>query len=145
MFDKKTVARFWSKVLKLGPNDCWEWVGSKSKEGYGKHTVKYLGVRAHRFSWVIHNGQIPIKMWVLHRCDNPPCVNPNHLFLGTPKENTADMVKKGRHPLAGKLTYEHVQEIKYLWLSGRCSQTVMSRWFGVSQSCISRIARGVIG
>lgn len=88
--------RFWPRVDKAvgqGPDGtCWEWTASRNGDGYGfsNHTM------AHRVSWEIHNGSIPNGLCVLHRCDNPPCVNPAHLFLGTKKDNAADMSAKGR-------------------------------------------------
>lgn len=92
-----TEERFWSAVEKRGPTECWEWKRSRSY-GYGQFKFEGGGVRAHRYSWQLHNGKkIPNDLHVLHRCDNPPCVNPNHLFVGTPLDNTMDSVRKGRH------------------------------------------------
>lgn len=93
---RKTVEqRFLDKTNVCGENECWEWKGSKSKDGYGKFVA--LGNQlAHRVSWIIHNGEIPKGLQVLHECDNPPCVNPKHLFLGTNHDNVLDKVKKGR-------------------------------------------------
>lgn len=71
---------------------CWEWKGAKTKAGYGWFSAKI----ASRISWEIYRGKIPKDMLVCHKCDNPPCVNPDHLFLGTHKDNTLDMIKKGR-------------------------------------------------
>jgi hypothetical protein len=86
--------RFWSKVQK-GP-DCWTWAGSRSAKGYGRLNVGGAVCQAHRVSWELHRGAIPSDLFVLHRCDNPPCVNPDHLFLGTALDNSRDMVSKGR-------------------------------------------------
>lgn len=92
--------RFWSKVDLKGPDDCWEWQASKLPDGYGSFGVRSRVVdKAHRVSWVLKNGPIPDGMSVCHRCDNPPCVNPDHLFLGTQQDNMKDMVSKGRHGL----------------------------------------------
>jgi hypothetical protein len=89
-----TSALFWSKVSKS--DGCWEWMGGKDKDGYGKITYMWRGLRAHRLSWELTYGVIPQGLDVLHRCDNPPCVRPDHLFLGTHGDNNRDMKEKGR-------------------------------------------------
>jgi len=90
--------RFWLKVNKNGPNGCWEWTGSKRDKtrGYGGHWDGTKGVRAHRFAWELHHGKVTTGLRVLHRCDNPGCVNPSHLFLGTDLANVQDRDEKGR-------------------------------------------------
>lgn len=140
--------RFWGQVSKKGPNDCWEWLGSKAgtyKE-YGRISFNGRADGAHRVSWILHNGPIPDGMDVLHRCDNPGCVNPAHLWLGTHAENMIDKARKGRvvieplrgenHPLS-KLTPDKVREIRSL--SGIMTHREMSREFGVSTCVVSRI------
>lgn len=90
---KIIAERFWDKVDKSGgENACWNWTAAKLPHGYGK----LQSMLSHRASWKIHFGEIPSGLLVCHKCDNPSCVNPNHLFLGTHKQNTQDMVKKGR-------------------------------------------------
>ena len=89
--------RFWPKVQKS--DGCWLWTGSKDARGYGRLKNPRTGatpLKAHRVSWEVHFGPIPDELWVLHSCDNPPCVNPAHLFLGTQADNMRDMVQKGR-------------------------------------------------
>ena len=87
------MENFWNKVDKAG--DCWLWQASKTHNGYGQFFAG-LECRAHRVSWVLHNGPIPEGMLVLHTCDVRHCVNPSHLFLGNGRDNTRDMIKKGR-------------------------------------------------
>lgn len=91
-------ARFWGKVERQSADVCWIWRGTLVRGGYGQFSVR-PGQRcaAHRFAWELSNGAIPDGLFACHRCDNPPCVNPAHLFLGTPKDNMQDKVAKGRH------------------------------------------------
>lgn len=100
------AARLWARVEK--GDGCWNWTGKAAAEdGYGllQGPDRRL-VRAHRLSWELANGPIPAGQWVLHRCDNPRCVRPDHLFLGTVVENVADMMAKGRHVTQRRQTQE---------------------------------------
>lgn len=94
MLDEKEARRFWAKVAVGG--ECWEWTASRDKDGYGYFSLHGKHDRAHKVSYREHVGPIPPGMCVLHTCDNPPCVNPAHLRLGTNKENSVDMQQKGR-------------------------------------------------
>lgn len=94
------ATRFWSKVLKT--DGCWLWMGARHPQGYGNiglpkdENGRYPIGKAHRVSWELHNGPIPAGLLVMHRCDNPPCVNPDHLFVGTVGDNVRDSASKGR-------------------------------------------------
>lgn len=105
--DKLTVARFWRKVS-IGPG-CWEWQNSLRHKGYGAFVWKdeagtTVQGRAHRFAFELMVGPIPPGLCVLHRCDNPKCIRPDHLFLGTIGDNNRDMMVKGRHVPGGTHT-----------------------------------------
>ena len=89
--------RFWANVDKEGNGACWMWRGTKTSYGYGKMRDHYKHVGTHRVSYMLNVGPIPSKMHVLHKCDMPACVNPDHLFLGTQADNMKDMFKKGRN------------------------------------------------
>jgi hypothetical protein len=102
------ATRFWAKVDKRGPDECWEWTGARQPQGYGTIGV-YLGYRSYgyarsnRVAWELMRGPVPDGLHVLHSCDNPPCVNPNHLFLGTALDNIHDCIDKGRFNPRGLL------------------------------------------
>lgn len=91
----KRTAEFFKSLNKT--DSCWNWRSSAYWDGYGMFSVNGKQRRAHRVSWEIHNSKIPEGLFVLHRCDNRKCVRPSHLFLGTKKDNSLDMVSKGRH------------------------------------------------
>lgn len=108
--------RFWAMVRKS--DRCWEWSGCLNNRGYGQFNIGGKAELAHRVSWEIANGSIPDGLNALHRCDNPCCVRPDHLFLGTLSDNSNDMVRKGRRTYpkgviyANKLTETQVLEIR---------------------------------
>lgn len=125
--------------------DCWIWEGLKNKGGYGRIVVNQKEIPAHRYSYILHKGSIPPKHFVCHHCDNPSCVNPEHLFMGTPSENSRDRHKKGmhrddtgsKHPMA-LLDEEKVQTIRLLLKDGK-QGSILAKKFGVSSACIYSI------
>jgi len=89
------MLRFWENVDKKSPSDCWNWTGAKSR-GYGEIVINGNSYKAHRLSYLIEHGQDPLDLCICHHCDNPSCVNPGHLFMGTQKQNVQDCKSKGR-------------------------------------------------
>jgi hypothetical protein len=88
---------FWARVHKAGADDCWNWSGGRSSDGYGVHKIRrYYRTAAHRIAYALANQEEPGDFHVCHRCDNPVCCNPAHLFLGTAADNAQDKVQKGR-------------------------------------------------
>lgn len=142
------LERFWEKVdRRPGDDSCWLWTASTGGEmGYGRFWVDGKRENAHRVSWEIANGSIPEGLFVCHRCDTPRCVRPDHLFLGTPEENTHDMMRKGRKatgPRCGraKLNWDQVEEIRQLSAQGATTVALGLR-YGVHNETIRRIANG---
>lgn len=137
--------RFWSKVRKRR-SGCWEWLASKNQDGYGKFRYESGIGSTHRISWVLTNGEIPDKLHVLHKCDNPSCVNPDHLFLGTNKDNMIDKMQKGRtadfsgekNPIS-KLTDLDVIRIRTLFNSGERTRKELREEYQVSKSLIKMV------
>lgn len=93
---RNLTERFFEKVLITPFHECWEWIGSKRGDGYGQFSIKRRAKKTHQVSWFIHTGKWPTK-WVLHKCDNPGCVRPEHLYEGTMQDNINDMVNRKRH------------------------------------------------
>ena len=130
--------RFWNAVDKGAGDSCWRWTRPLTGNGYGLMNRDGLTWYAHRLSWTMHAGAIPDGQQVLHRCDNPACVRPDHLFLGTAKDNMEDMAKKGRamrgeRHYQAKLTDAAVLAIR----STAATDGVMASALGVSRRTVS--------
>ncbi|HXI16419.1 MAG TPA: HNH endonuclease [Chloroflexota bacterium] len=149
---KPVAERFWAKVNKGGPTirpelgPCWLWTAGTTKAGYG---VIGSGGRtgkmtmAHRLSWEMHNGPIPAGLHVCHKCDNPPCVNPDHLFTGTVKRNSEDMVAKGRSQRGtthwrAQLSEDDVRAIRTRYGSGE-GQRALASEYGIHWMTVFRV------
>lgn len=160
--DDTTQKRFWSKVDVRGPDDCWEWQAGKVPFGYGRFYCDHKPIDAHRFSYILANGPIPIgnsphDTCVCHTCDNPACVNPKHLFLGAMVDNVADMRAKGRAFDTSKMppeciargerngnariTPDIVREIRQRYEAGGVSLRGLGRLYGISGNWATRIVR----
>lgn len=131
--------RFWRKVVKT--DDCWLWIGGKGERGYGRIWKDGKIVPAAHIAWELTYGQIPPDNEVLHKCDNPPCVRPDHLFLGDQAANQTDCIRKGRHP-STKLSLEKAAEIRALYATGQWSYWQLARRFNVWHSAIADIVTG---
>lgn len=143
---------FESKLDKTSnPNGCWIYTGNLDCYGYGRINAKGIGItiKTHRLSWIINRGPLTSEEFMCHRCDNPPCCNPDHLFIGDNSSNFKDMWRKNRghicrgetHPTA-KLSDGNVIAIKQFWKTGEFTQQSLGDKFGVSQAMISNIVHG---
>jgi len=135
--------RFFARFVKL-ENGCWQWRAHTDKDGYGVLPGDSKNTRAHRLSYELHKGQIQDGFVICHHCDNPGCVNPDHLFIGTTKDNAQDALQKGRAYVGekngrSKLTKENVKEILNSTLNG----PQLANKFGVTRHTINRVRRGV--
>jgi hypothetical protein len=147
---KEPAVRFWKHVDKSGA--CWLWKGAKCSSGYGTFSIpatpKKITISAHRWSWEFHFGNVPDGLCVLHNCpggDNPSCVRPEHLWLGTHDDNNKDRARKNRSALGeragtAKLTNEQVIIIRQLAAAGQMSLRAIGRQFGVVHHTIKAIA-----
>ena len=151
--------RFWGKVNKDGPTQtgmespCWVWTGYRNEHGYGMFGIGDVWGRAHRHSFILENGPLPNLpgyhgACVLHRCDNPPCIRADHLFLGTHGENVADMRQKGRanhvrgeRSGSARLTEMQVREMRALYAAGTLNGPSLAVRFGVAHSNVYAIIK----
>lgn len=144
---KADTARFWSEVDKRGPNDCWEWTGYRNRQGYGQfYSCTHTPYLTNRVAYVVTNGDTGLL--VLHTCNNPPCCNPAHLYVGTDKDNRHKCVTedrafdtRGENSGRAKLTESEVCEIRALYAGGWVQRKIAEK-YGISQSQVSHICTG---
>lgn len=145
------VARFWGKLDPLaGPDDCWPWPGCRWPEGYGQTWDGARVVRTHRFAWEIATGRtIPEGMQINHHCDNRPCCNPDHLYLGTHDDNMRDMWGRGRGRLrsgenhwAASITAVDARTIRERYAAGGVKQRQLADEYGTTKAVISKVVCG---
>ena len=138
-------SRFWDKVNVRGADDCWEWSANKNNKGYGMFRCRSLGFRskqlAHRLSYAAANGPIEAGKVIMHTCDNPPCVNPAHLSVGTHADNMADASMKFRRPQQ-KYTADQITELLKDYVAGGLSRAELSAKHGVPLASLNDYTTG---
>lgn len=144
---RSTEKHFWGRLNKT-ETGCWEFSGSRCSDGYGRLIFQGRKLTAHRLAYELAHGQIPDGMAVCHRCDNPSCANPDHLFLGTQRENIADRVRKGRNGNhkgtrngRAKLSEIDVIDIRRLHSSGNVTKAELANKYCVSDVLIGLVVR----
>ncbi len=138
MLTPAALARFQSSIERRGIDECWEWNGRKAKEGYGLFGIKKEEYIATRIAYMLATGRDPASLMVCHSCDNPPCCNPKHLWLGTRTENFWDKMRKNRHAKGSKMSPLTEEQVVAIMRDTRL-QRIVAAEYGVSRSTISRI------
>lgn len=139
------INRFWSRVSIKSDDECWEFQGSGKAIGYGTFWIGDKEIQAHRFALMLQLGRdLQENEQALHHCDNPPCCNPAHLFLGDIATNVADKMAKGRHKTLGKLTKQQVQEIRKLYATGHWTLRQLSQKYQRSVESLRKVVKGIV-
>jgi hypothetical protein len=139
------VDAFWSRVDVRQDHECWNWTGAKSDRGYGLYApLPGVLLRTHRVAYALHNGSVDDDLFVCHTCNNPPCCNPKHLFLGTPKDNNHDMIQKGRNVVMYGESNHYAKliadQVRSIYQDPRMNREIAEE-YKVSSSLISMIRR----
>lgn len=143
MKERTELDRFYQYVDTDGMEGCWDWTGAMSPLGYGRFSLYGEGVFAHRASYMLHIGEPPAETpWILHHCDNRACVRPEHLYAGTPKDNTADRDRRNGPAARRRLTTDDATKIRDLHSMGTSKQALADVW-GVSYTTVRNIVTGI--
>ncbi len=142
-----TPESFWARATRVGP--CLEWQGMRDKRRYGRTWFGGVMWRTHRLAWTLAHGPIPVGLYVCHTCDNPPCIEPLHLFLGTAQDNSSDYVAKARggqgRPGSSNsrafLNEEQVEQIRTMYATGQWSHRRLATRFRVTYQTIGKVLR----
>jgi len=149
------VNKLLSRIEKNPKTECWDYTRYKDKDGYGSLRYKGQMIRTHRLSYLLFIGKYDNKLLICHHCDNPSCINPKHLFIGTVRDNTLDMISKNRHARASanhegeknpnaKLSLVNIEDIRRRYGFGDITQKQLALQYGVTDVLISKIVRGIL-
>ena len=141
--DQELIERFNDNYMPVTESGCWIWMLDCDQNGYGKISIKNKAYYAHRVSWELHNNSIPKGMFVCHKCDNPSCVNPDHLFLGTQSDNMQDMKSKGRDNYVNgenhKFAKLREKDVRKILISNKTNNELAKQYdISSSQICLIR-------
>lgn len=139
------VERLWAKVERDPGPGCWRWTGCVNEKGYGRMAAGDDGrlEYVHRVSWELAFGPVADGLWVLHRCDNPPCIRPSHLFLGTNQDNVDDKFAKGRQ-VKTQLSMDLIEAVRKAYIPRVVTTGMLAKSFGISKATAHRIVTGYV-
>lgn len=143
--DWQAKARFWSKVDVRNADECWPWRAGTDTRGYGAINISKRVVKAHRVAYSLANGDMPADLLIRHQCDNPACCNPHHLLTGTPADNVADCIRRGRNAFGERVPNAKLNDEQALSIWGMkdtLTAVAVGRMFGVSEGTVRKIWYG---